>query len=449
VSSADARASVVRRIASSPSAQATLLGLVLAAVAWARLDATTRGTVWAEDGVVFLAERRGLGPWDSILHVYAGYLQVGPRLLSDVAGVVAPVELYAVTVTALCCLTLGAIGALVLVCTRGLVDSLVVRVALASVTVLVPAGPIETTGNLANLHWYALWLAPWLLLARPGRWVTAAALGVVALLAGLTEIQVALFLPLVLLRLRDRRAWPAAAGLALGVAAQVVASINHPRPRPTDDVPGLVDLAKGFLLNVVVPIWTPSVDGPGSPFADHGWWLALLMAVPFVLAGAALLVVTATSLVRRRSIDDRTTVFAAAALGVVVPFVAAIVLNPSSRLAYDSFTVAELSERFPLRYGVVPAMFLIATLLLWIDAWLRRPERWRVVTATVLVVGVGGLLLWHVAPDGTRRSEGPGWRAGVAAAQAACRAGEVPAPVAAAPKQDWAVVLDCPLLLDE
>lgn len=443
---------VLRRAAGSPALQAALIGLVMSAVAWLRLDNTTRGTVWAEDGVIFLLERRTLGPWDSVFHVYAGYLQVGPRLLSNIAGVIAPVQLYAVTVTALCCVVLGAISSLVFLCTRDVVGSTLVRAALASVTVLVPSGSIETMGNLANLHWYALWLAPWLLLARPTRWRHAAVLGVVALLAGLTEIQVALFLPLVLFRLRDRRAWLVAVGLAAGVVAQVVATVSHPRPRPTDPVPGVVDIVKGFLLNVVVPLWTPSVDGPGRYFADHGWVVAVVMALPFLVVGLGVVLVVGKASVRARSLDPRAALVVALVLGAAVPFVAAVVLNPSLRLAYDSFTVEQLSGRLPLRYGLVPMMFLLATALVWIDTRLdpRTTHGLRGRTAAgIVLVGVMALQLWHVAPDGSRRSEGPGWNPGVEQAQAECRAGSAPTPVAAAPAAQWAVPLDCDDLLNE
>ena len=436
-------ATPLRRLSTSEPVLAAVLGVVLAAVAWLRLDPTTRGTVWAEDGVVFLAEREGLGPWQSLFHVYAGYLHLAPRLMSDVAGLVAPVELYAVTVTALCCLVLGAVSSLVFLCTAGLVGSVAIRVAIASTTVLVPAGSIETMGNLANVHWYVLWLAPWLLLARVGRWRHAVALGLVALLAGLTEIQVALFLPLVLLRLRDRKVLPVAAGLAAGVAAQLVATVQHPRPRPDAEVPGVLDQAKGYLLNVVVPLWKPSVDGPGGFVAERGWWFVIALALPFALVCVGLLVVVLRS--RRSWSDGRVVAVAAIALGATGPFVGALVLNPGPQLQFDAFSLAQLSERMPLRYGVVPAMFLTAGVWLWID-WCGRRNRWTVVASGVLVVAVVAPQLWHLAPDGTRRSEGPGWSVGVDDAQDACRAGTAPPPVGAAPKKDWAVALSCATL---
>jgi hypothetical protein len=438
------------RLATREPAVATVLGAVLAALAWLRLDPTTRGTLWAEDGVIFRQERQTLGPWESLLHVYAGYLHVVPRLLADVA-VLVPVEQYAVTVTLLCCVVQGAVGALVFLCTRGVVRFLPARVALASITVLVPAGVIETAGNLANLHWYALWLAPWLLLARPTRWRWAVALGFVGLLAALTEIQVAMFLPLLLFRLRDRRSWPVAAGLVIGVGAQVAATLTHPRPRPDADVGGVVDLLKGLLLNVVVPIWRPSANGAGEIFTTGGWRLTLVVAAPFVAVGLALTVMTVSALVRREpGSSGRLALLGALVVGSVVPLVAGLVLNPSTQLLYDSFSVHELAGRRPLRYGVVPTMFVLALVLVWADALVRRRGRTRakVVTAGVAVACVVIVQVAGFDIDRTRRSDGPSWSRGVAAAQAACRAGEAPPPVPAAPVEGWAVPLGCDVLLE-
>lgn len=427
--------------------QAAALGLVLAVIAWLRLDSTTRATVWAEDGAVFLGARLASGPVDSVLQVYAGYLHVVPRLLTELAVLVAPVDDYAQVVTALSCAVAGAVGAGVFVCSRPLVHSPLVRVALAAATVLVPAAPIEVMGNLANLHWYLLWLSPWLLLARPSRWRWSVVLGVVALLVGLTEIQAALFVPLAVVTLRDRRSWPAVIGLTTGVVAQVVASVAHPRPGPVSEAPSVLDLAKGYLVDVVLPIWHPSGRGAGHLLTGGGWAGATALAAPFVLLTVAVAAVAVRSLVRRRRPAPTAPLWIAIVLGATVPYVASMVVNSSPLLAYDSLDLSVVAARAPQRYGVVPGLFLVAGVLLWADRWVARATTWRRATGYALVAVTVATLAWHARVDGTYRSGGPTWASGVAAARAACAEGAPAVPVGAAPQYGpWMVTVPCDVL---
>ena len=397
--------------------------------------------MWAEDGRIFLAERDELGPWRSILHPYEGYLHVVPRLLSDAAGVVASWEHYAVAVTALSCLTVGAVAALVFLCTREVIGSTAVRVALAATTVLVPAGPVETTGNLANVHWYLLWLTAWLVLARPRRRRHAVILGVVALLAGLSEIQTVLFLPLALLRWRDRCTWPITAGLAVGCAAQIIASVCSPRAGSELPHPSVLDHVKGFLIHVVASIWDPSADGSRSVLSQ-GWWLVLLAAVPFVGA-VVVLAARALLLLRRRPFDREVLTLAAVVGGATVPFAAALIVNRESIIRFDSYTLSQLAGAPPLRHGVVPSMFLIAAVLVVVDLLGFGTSRRRSLLAGVLLVGVMGLQVVHVLPHDTLRSGGPRWAPGVRAALDACAEQRRPPAVAVPPYDFWDVVFTC------
>jgi hypothetical protein len=358
-----------------------------------------------------------------------------------VAGAVASLEHYAQAVAVLTSMTVGAISALVFLCTREVVDSTVVRVALASTTVLIPAGPMESTGNLANVHWYFLWLSAWLVLARPARQRHSVALGVIALFSGLTEIQTVLFLPIALLRWRDRRMWPVAAGLAVGAAAQMATSLTSPRTSSDAAYPTVVDLGKGFLVKVVMPIWEPSVAGTGTLLV-HGWWFVLLLALPFA---AAMLVLAAVALqrLRRSPLDRRVLTAAVLAAGAVVPFAAAIVVNRQPGFRFDSFTLPELGPGAPLRYGVVPEMCLVAAVLVVVDLVGFGAGRWRSLLAGLVLVGTMGLQVVHVMPTNTVRSEGPRWAPGVRAALDACAERQQPPVVQARPDDYWSVLFTC------
>ena len=421
------------------AAVATSVGLVTAVGSWLRLDATTRATVWAEDGL-FLADRRAHGPLATLLDPYAGYLHLVPRLVVD-AATVAPLELYARVVTALCCLVVGLVAALVVACSGAVVADLRARAALGLVTLLVPAAPIEVLGNTANLHWWLLWLSPWLLLCAPTRRWHTVALTLAALAVTLTEIQAALFLPLVLLARGDRLRRPVAAAYAAGLVAQVAVTLLRPRPDAGSGTPGVLDLAGTWLLSVVWPVWRPSIDGPGPAFAEHGWGLAVLAAVPFVLVLGGL----AVAAVLRRERTDLVLV-AVLAVGAVVPPVAGVVLNFADAYAYAGRSPADLAGDRPLRYGVVGGLFLLAAVVVAADRLLRRATPPRVVLAAGLVVGALALGLLHVGGVDTRRSKGPVWADGLAAAADGCAGADPPADVAvrAAPRRaGWQVVLPC------
>ncbi|WIB35270.1 glycosyltransferase family 87 protein [Curtobacterium sp. MCJR17_043] len=212
-----------------------VLWVVVSVAGWFRLTAQVRNTVWAEDGKVFLEEQFDMGVLGALFHDYAGYLHVVPRLLVAVASHAAPIDRFAVTVSVLCVLVTGAVGAAVYVLTAGVLDSVVARVLLAFVPALVPLGPMEIQANVANLHWFLMFLVPFALLTPVRSWTKGILLGVATLLAGLTEIQVVAFFPLFLLGIRNRHRWPVIAGTVVGGAAQVVTTLMHPprtRERP-------------------------------------------------------------------------------------------------------------------------------------------------------------------------------------------------------------------------
>jgi len=431
-----ARATSVR----STAALAALLTLVLTAVAWFRLDGTTRGTGWADDRQ-FLQDAVEQGLWSSLFDSYAGYLHVVPRLLAQLMLWVAPFPDVVTALTLASCLVAGLIGALVFTCCASVVDHLTARLALGAVTVLVPAAPIEVSGNISNLHWYFLWLAPWLLMAAPSRWLTGVALGVVALLAGLTEIQVALFVPLVLVEARNKYRLPVVAGLLLGVAAQVVATLTSPRTDPYGSPPNLHDVAEAYPVHVVVPVWLPKFHGIRGTVFDT-WPMVLLACLPFAVLAVVLVVTTAVRLRRRRPGARRDLVIVAFCLvGAVVPFVAGYWLNHVAQPG--TVTLHRLGKQPPLRYGLVSTMFLLATAIIAAD---RLPGRlrWRKLLAPALALAVAALCVAHFDVGRTYRSHGPAFKPGYERASASCRNGAEFGAIYFAPKsQFWLLRLDC------
>ena len=278
-------------------AAAVLVGIATAALAWWRLGPTARGTVWAEDGGLFLRERITLGAVDSLLHPYAGYLHLVPRLLVDVAWAL-PVQDYARALSAGACLVVGAVGTTVFVLARDVVPQWPLRALLAAVPALLPLAPHEISGNAANLHWYMLFAAPWLFAYRARTWWASGTVAVLTAFAVLTELQTVLFLPILLLAwfpLRDAsgaRAWPRAVPVTIvaliGAGAQVAAALTDQRSQPSG-TPAFTDVVAGWLLQPVAGIWTPDVGAAVRAVVTHGWGVVLVpvLLVAVAVVGAA------------------------------------------------------------------------------------------------------------------------------------------------------------------
>ncbi|WP_420368143.1 hypothetical protein [Curtobacterium sp. L1-20] len=252
-----------RRGVVGPGSAAVLVGLVTAALAWWRLGPVSRGTVWAEDGGIFLRERIALGPVDSLLHPYAGYLHLVPRLLVDLAWTL-PVVDYARALSAGACLVVGVLAAAVFLCSRDVVPAWPFRALLAALPALLPLAPYEISGNAANLHWFMLFTAPWLFAHRARSWWGAGAVALLTAFVVLTELQTVLFLPLLLLawlpgRARTatlgtgvRRVWPRAVPVTVvalaGGTAQVVTASTDPRTGAPGAPPPFTDVVAGWLV---------------------------------------------------------------------------------------------------------------------------------------------------------------------------------------------------------
>ncbi len=418
-------------------------GLVLSFAAWARLDESTRATVWAEDGDVFLRQRIELGWSGSLFEPYDGYLHVVPRLVTDLAFV-APLSQYAVAVSVLCCLVVGAVGATVFLCSHAVLNSWWSRAVLAALTVLAPAAPVEVLGNSANLHTYFLWLTPWLLLAQPTRWWQGSVLGALALLASLTEIQSLLFLPLIFFGFGNRYRWPVIGGLLVGLIAQSMTPVLHPRLDRTLVPPGPLDLVKGYLVNVLLPLWRTSTQGVGQHLVDHGWWLALWVAAPLSLSGVLALCLLVR--LRKTSPDEARrglVLLTVLVAGAAIPFSAAFLVNPTYA---GPMVLVDYAAARPLRYGVAAALFALAIPILAADLVGRTQFRWSRSVTALLLIGAVATTGAQFSVDG-RRSEGPAWKAGVADAQRRCvNDSSVVIEVDAAPSEVWAVPLTCAVL---
>ncbi len=279
---------------------AVLVAALVTCVGWWRLGPVTARTVWAEDGGVFLREHVD-APWD-LLRPYAGYLHLVPRLLVGAAWTL-PVERYALALSAGACLIVGGAAALVFVLARDVVGPWPVRALLAVVPAVLPLAPVEIAGNAANLHWFLLALAPWLLAYRARSWTGSTGVAAATVGVTLSEPLTAMFLPLLLLawgprpsrrprhrvhsrRGPDLRPLPVTVVAVVGATAQVVVAATDGRPGPVTAGPRAADVFAGWLLQPFGGLLRPRVGETVRAVLDHGWWV---VGVP-ALAVAALLV---------------------------------------------------------------------------------------------------------------------------------------------------------------
>lgn len=404
-------------------------------VAFGRLPADVRNVLWAEDGRTFLEDRLRLGPWRSIVEVYEGYVHVVPRLLTDLAVWAVPLDRFAVASAFLATATFGVIAGLVYVCSRDLVVNPAFRVLLAMITVLAPVLPIEVLGNLANVHWGFLWLAPWLLLYRPRTWIGASMLGLVGLVGGLTEIQMLLLVPLALVNIRWKKAWLVAAPTLLGVAIQVLATAMSPRTPNTEIRPGLLDIVVGYIELPVLGAFEGHSIRIQNSIIDGGAVVAVLNTlIAAVVVGFALSTTTGASGVKR-------SVPAFFVVASLLTWAAAIWLNPGQAWQYADLDAKTLEGFRITRYVAVPSMLLLAGVVISAARAFDRGGRARFVSGLAVgIVLMGFVGSYHL--EGIRRDGGPQWSTSIEQVRITCDEGLVPAPVEIAPAS-WSVDIAC------
>ncbi len=402
--------------------------IVGALVSLLRVPAPHLDTVWAEDGELFLQEALGEGSLSVIFTGYAGYQHLVPRLVTALV-LLAPIDLYGLLVFVVCAIIVGLVAAAVFWLSRDLVPWMPARLALAGITILLPLAAQEVLGNMADLHSYGMWLAPWLALYRPRSWRGGVGWGVVALLVAMTEIQTILFLPLLLLNWRreHRYAWPIAAGLIIGGLAQVITTITTPRPSTAQWL-GVRSIVEGYLYNTVAPMANPDPYWLADVFVATGVLLPALVLVPFVVAGAVAFV----GGTGRQRLLVVTLAFASAAI-----YAGGAIADGSFTFAYSQM---DHSQGFlgivNSRYGVASGMMLAAVVPVCAAVvHTRWPHRAGRVISWALVVVLTAQFALASTQSESARTSGVTWSGGVAEWRTVCRTdppadGIAPIPIA-------------------
>ncbi len=404
-----------------PGSEATLVIVLFVfgtVLAMARQPGThSWDTIWQEDGGIFLSHAWKDPFLDTLGQVYNSYLHVVPRLL---AGIVAlfPLKYAALGLTLSACMTMSALGVYVFYASKAIYTNTWARALLGVMIVLLPAGGYETSGNIANLHWYFLYAAFWALVAAPRdrRGVIVGAL--VCLGAVLSDPLAGLIMPLVLRRVWQ--AWRANERIGLivpaaftgGLALQVVLGwFTEPTGRYAlshwADLPGV------YSLRVA-----------GSTLVGDNWLGSFWLPLGYFFAFTALAIVTALTVHAFLKVGGERRWFVAESFVYSVLVLCVPLMLRGTQFFLDK-PIYSLNGS---RYTVVPVMFLVGIVILALDQ--RDPRlslaSWRNVQIGGVAFVVGVLMTSFGV--GAARSGGPDWKGKLAAARTECKARKAGAP---------------------
>lgn len=409
---------------------ATVVAVATAVVFLIRQPGDALDAPWAEDGMVFLTDAYR-GSAATLLHPYAGYLHMYPRVVALVAAAL-PVASAAPALAVAGVLPPALAAATAVIASRGWIRSPALRAVLGLFFVLFPYGAAEIAANVSNAHWFFIsaaalalaWRTDW----RPATWWTV----MVVLLAALTDPLTGLLLPVAVVRLlagpvpgrRGGVAGVRAPVLALlgGLAVQAYPAVStfgatqSTRPRP-----GLGPLGWQFLRHVPATVL----------LGEHG---ARGAGTTLILGCAGAVVVAVLLLAVRRPL---LVPGAVAGLGYSALFWA---LPNYLRSLPQIQSGAPLAFAADSRYAVIAVVLLAVVVLAALDALTGGRRGAGAVVAALAAVGV----VLGQAPDlpnGFTRA--PSWSAGVAAATIRCRsqpAGTVTIPIA---PRGWQVTVPC------
>jgi hypothetical protein len=397
-----------------------------------QVGASPLDTLWAEDGAQFYTQALWSSPLPALTMQFGGYLHVYPRLIAEVAAALPPdwvAEVFALGSAA----TVVALAAVVFMATAGHIRSLTLRATLVVAMVLAPVAGGEMLNNVANLQWYLLFAAFWVLLWRPPDTTGFAAGLAVCVLAPLSAPLSVGLIPAAVLRLVAVRSWrdrvfPVAflAAFAIQLARMVtLPSQAHAGGTPDQYVAVLSQ-------RVLVPALA------GLKVAS-GVWVRLGWVGP-ALVGAVFVAGVVWGAVRRDF--PRRWTFLLALLTMLTTFTPAAMARDGLMGLLWKPGEAHVAGG---RYTFVPILLALSAAALLLD---RRPRwagsaLWEGVQFSFVVVVVLTAGMSFFAHNS--RSPGPSWSAGIRTARLSCATADVEAvSVTISPVEEgWTATIPC------
>ncbi len=319
-------------------------------------------SIYAEDYGIYLVQALQ-HPWHVFIP-YAGYLQLIPRLIAQVAAMVPLTAAAAVFAVAGAFIAAGC-ALFSYHASAGFIRSRGLRAVLAAALILLPIAPLEVAGDTVNSPWYMLAALFWAVLWRPRTRAGMAVAAVVAFAASSADPLAIVYVPLLIMRavaLPRIREHAVTAGWLAGLAVQVPA-IRQSYVQHRQRVRKLASLRKSvaYYFHTVV-------------LRALGWHLSWHLVSLAGQNGATLIVGTFLAVVLGWAmITQGRQVRLFAVTAVVFGFVytlACAVIN--GYVVYETPLLGPVAFEPGSRYSLVPIVLLDAAAIVAVDAFLRR-----------------------------------------------------------------------------
>jgi hypothetical protein len=356
-------------------------------------------SIWAEDLPVYLVQALA-DPWRSLFTGYAGYLQLGPRVIAQFVSLL-PVRDAAAGFAVIGALVTSGCALFIFRISSGHVRHPLMRGLLALAVILLPVALLEITNSGVNSPWYLLMALFWALLWRP-RSAGGMAVAAIAGFAGATSnIMAVVFVVLVaarLVALPRLREHAVTAGWLAGCLLQLPYFL-HSSSSATSRLSHRASLGMSTAFyghDVVLPAF-----GWHLSWVLRHWWdrnYALLLAGGVLAVLVIVILVTGIARVRAFTV-------AALILGYLFAVFAATVTW------WVTVNGVKPDSEPGARYTCIPILLITAILIVAVDNWfmgsgLKRP------VAVAAAVGLIAVLCVGWIPDfryTTARSSAPPW----------------------------------------
>jgi hypothetical protein len=345
---------------------AVLYAVMFVVGSFATLVRTEPGSwnvLWAEDGKVFLEDAYARSFFENLVHPYAGYMHLVPRVVAEPISALVPADWAAIGFTVSASIVWSAVALVIFDSARGHVRHLAIRIVLWAMVIAVPVGGLEVVGNIANSHWFLIAAAFWALAARDRGPLQITLASVTVAVAALSDPLTAMLAPLVVLRLvllRTKRANIVSLVFVVTIVVQLAIVLGS--SRETSELhPSPGAMLRSFVMRIVVGgfVGRTNTDHLRNVIGNDGLY-ALGLAVLVLLVAIVVLCL------RRTAMPAIALVFAVA-FAVVTTWLTWAAL-------------AQFAPEFVIiggsRYAVTPTLVLYAVVVIGADVLVRRvPER--------------------------------------------------------------------------
>jgi hypothetical protein len=327
-------------------------------------------SIYSEDYGVYLPQALA-HPWE-LLQSYAGYLQLLPRLIGQIAALL-PVRAAAVTFAVSGALVAAGTGLFAFHASEGHIASRWLRALLGLSVVLLPVAQLEIADNGVNTIWYLVYALFWAALWRPRSRAGASVAAALAFLAAASSPLAMIFAPLFAARVvavpRRFREHAATVGWLVGCALQILVILTSHESRT-----GQPSVSNGLLYIVRQVVW-PAL----------GWHIAWHLRAAVGLSGATVIVagvgaVLLAVVLFTQPVAGRVFVLTAGGTGLLFALIAATLSwVPTQRVT----TMQEPGAR----YSTIPILLFDAVLIAGVAGLLQRfrPRALAVAAAAALI----------------------------------------------------------------